>query len=700
MPLTFDKSKKGKKSLVLKENVPVMIQGITYSFFMTNEWDSLTNKLKKLFCRVPAENDFLEFPTVHINIPKKMSQLKASWAITLTTNGDFLYYYELDSNRLFSASLNDLRNKSFPVTRTLDVVFAEGTETLKKYVELGGDIEQRFEGCASFLLFAIALKRIDLIKTLIKLGANINAGDVNGTTPLMYTIIQNHLEVFTILLNEKNIDIEAKDCNGTTALIGAADFGDIEAAKLLIKFGAKVDIANLKGYTALMLATRRGHIDVARLLIKAGANINAVDQDGATAVKLAADCGYAEILRLFINAGVNINDKMHDGNGLLIDSVLSSNNKVTAILIEAGADIKNENPNVLSPLLMAVCINDLPIVKMLIKADARLNASETKTALDMIATMKYQTMLKFLLDNKFISDFDIQLAIANNIADESIDAANFLKKNTKSLFETDLTSFCSYCAINSVDEIEKSIQHLNSIDSFSFFDMTPLMCACYGEAVDVVKKLIESGADVNLANKEGKTALMYAASRGNLDMINLLTQSGANLTAKDKNGKPYQDYAGNVDKRSFKDMLNDKYNLRASKENDERQGSIPMERQPFIASFNWCLQRYFERYPKNKTSDIYNDAHISRKLFSQINTNRDPNYHPKIKENVLKLAAGFKLSQRETEYFLQSAGYYFDKNDISDKIIREFISNENWNIDDWDFAIYEKTGKTLFNNDE
>ena len=54
MSLKFDKTKKEGKDLVLEENVPVMVQEKTYVYFMTNDWSSLSKKLKAFGYKKPA----------------------------------------------------------------------------------------------------------------------------------------------------------------------------------------------------------------------------------------------------------------------------------------------------------------------------------------------------------------------------------------------------------------------------------------------------------------------------------------------------------------------------------------------------------------------------------------------------------------------------------------------------------------------
>lgn len=68
-----------------------------------------------------------------------------------------------------------------------------------------------------------------------------------------------------------------------------------------------------------------------------------------------------------------------------------------------------------------------------------------------------------------------------------------------------------------------------------------------------------------------------------------------------------------------------------------------------------------------KDSDVYNQVHIDRRLFSKIRS--DCHYHPS-KETVLLLGLSLQLSEEEIEKLLNSASYSLPKNNVYDLIIR------------------------------
>ena len=78
----------------------------------------------------------------------------------------------------------------------------------------------------------------------------------------------------------KGVNANAKDSEGTTALMFAAQKGYAEIVRILLNNGANVNLASRRfGLTALMLAAAHKQADSAGLLLAAGADVNAKNDD-------------------------------------------------------------------------------------------------------------------------------------------------------------------------------------------------------------------------------------------------------------------------------------------------------------------------------------------------------------------------------------------------------------------------------------
>ena len=112
---------------------------------------------------------------------------------------------------------------------------------------------------------------IEAIKQHIAAGTDVNSND--EWTPLHAAANKETAE----LLIAKGADINAKDDTGGTPLFWAALEGNEEVAELLIRQGADVNAAGPKGWTALHWAVAMAQKKSVELLIGEGADVNAKD---------------------------------------------------------------------------------------------------------------------------------------------------------------------------------------------------------------------------------------------------------------------------------------------------------------------------------------------------------------------------------------------------------------------------------------
>lgn len=95
----------------------------------------------------------------------------------------------------------------------------------------------------------------EMCKLLIDYGADYNAPDINGFTPLHVAAQEGHNTVIMLLCQQPSINIEARNRDGTTPYILASQDGRVEVIKILTKFGANPNHSTIQGWTPLHFAT-------------------------------------------------------------------------------------------------------------------------------------------------------------------------------------------------------------------------------------------------------------------------------------------------------------------------------------------------------------------------------------------------------------------------------------------------------------
>ncbi|UKZ53982.1 hypothetical protein TrVGV298_007786 [Trichoderma virens] len=156
------------------------------------------------------------------------------------------------------------------------------------------------DGHITDLLIATHYGHHAIVKVLVENGADIEAKDSMGRTPLSQAAENGH-EAIVKLLVEKGADIEAKDLFGQTPLSQAAENGHEAIVKLLVENGADIEAKDgVFGRTPLLWAIESGHEAIMQLLVEKGADIEVKDIMGRTPLLQAAENGHEAIVKLLV----------------------------------------------------------------------------------------------------------------------------------------------------------------------------------------------------------------------------------------------------------------------------------------------------------------------------------------------------------------------------------------------------------------
>lgn len=146
------------------------------------------------------------------------------------------------------------------------------------------------------LLFEAArLGRTDMVEPLIAAGADINAHDRRGFTPLILAAYSGHAATVEALIAAGADPCKPDATQGNTAQMGVAFKGEDAIAERLLKAGCDVNMRNKAGQTALMMAALFNRSRQVDLLLAAGADAMLTDASGRTASAVAAAQGSDEL---------------------------------------------------------------------------------------------------------------------------------------------------------------------------------------------------------------------------------------------------------------------------------------------------------------------------------------------------------------------------------------------------------------------
>jgi ankyrin repeat protein len=142
---------------------------------------------------------------------------------------------------------------------------------------------------------------------LINAGADVNAAQNDGSTPLLWAVYQVDEELVNALLR-REANPNALNNFGSSPLAEAAKLSNVNLVERLLKAGAKADSANKDGQTPLMLAAENGSLEIAKALVAKGAKVNATEHwTGQTALMWAAAQNHGDVAEFLISKGADVN---------------------------------------------------------------------------------------------------------------------------------------------------------------------------------------------------------------------------------------------------------------------------------------------------------------------------------------------------------------------------------------------------------
>ena len=175
------------------------------------------------------------------------------------------------------------------------------------------------------------------------------------------------------LLNQKT-DVNARDSDGSTALLWLAHWNNFDTADLLLRAGADANLANDFRMTPLSEACTNASAALVRLLLKSGANPNTAIATGETPLMTCAKTGNADAVRMLIEYGAAVNVKEPSQNQTaLMWAAAERHPDMVKALIESHADLQAHTKQGFTPLHFAARVGDLESVKLLLAAGVDVN---------------------------------------------------------------------------------------------------------------------------------------------------------------------------------------------------------------------------------------------------------------------------------------------------------------------------------------
>lgn len=139
-------------------------------------------------------------------------------------------------------------------------------------------------------LEAVRKKDGNVVQEMLSLPGTtiINTRDVTSGETALHIVVDRRDLTWISYLISKGANVNARNSRGTTPLQLAVRTGFPEGVALLVQEGARVDESDAAGETPLIAAVHRRDLELMRLLLKAGADPDRADSSGRSARDYAA----------------------------------------------------------------------------------------------------------------------------------------------------------------------------------------------------------------------------------------------------------------------------------------------------------------------------------------------------------------------------------------------------------------------------
>ena len=333
-------------------------------------------------------------------------------------------------------------------------------DVVQVLIDAGADIQKKNSQGHTPLILACNKGYLDIVKMLVQAGADLRVTDRIGDTCLITALRWEHTETvrYLVVLAQVDVDQVSGDRTCNTPLHKAVGRNRADMVQVLIDAGADIEKKDVQKYSPLLSGCESDANDAVKVLVRAGVDVGARDPDGRTCLMIASSCGFTRLVKSLLcmpEVGVDLVDAQHWT--ALHHAVASKDDAVVQMLIDAGADVEAKSELVCSPLMMACRAGEVHIVRMLLKAGARLHIQGN-----------------------------------GNIRFDA--AARYPK---------------SYAA-----KVQELIDSGARIEKWDDRGPSPLVCKCMGENRDIVNLLVGAGAELRVTEHIEELSQHFEAAAG------------------------------------------------------------------------------------------------------------------------------------------------------------------------------------------
>ncbi|CAG8359286.1 unnamed protein product [Penicillium salamii] len=369
----------------------------------------------------------------------------------------------------------------------------------------------------SALYRAAANGRLEMLRFLYSLGAELSLADRAGWTPIFAASRKGHFEVVKFL-HSQGADLNIPNNEGWTPIFAASLNGNLEMVQFLHAQGADLKISDTEGWTPIFAASFNEHLEMVQFLHAQGGDLNIPNNEDWTPILNASKKGRLEVVKFLHAHGANIH--MPGNNGCTPISIASRKGhlEIVKFLCTHGANVHTPNTDDWTPIFAASNRGHLDVVKLLLDNGAGVDVhtidNKHCTPLHAASGKGYLDIVKLL----YTYGSDIDINIPDDIGRTPVHTAAYA---------------------GHVEMVKFLCEKGANIRTFDHQHKTPLYSAAHWGHLEIVKYLYGHGADADIHTPTdiGRTPVYTACETGRIGIVKFLYEKGANLRTFDNQRK-------------------------------------------------------------------------------------------------------------------------------------------------------------------
>ena len=405
------------------------------------------------------------------------------------------------------------------------------------------DLDLQSASGESAILAATKNGNRDMIKLLKDNGANLNAFDTEGITPLIYAVSKNDKALFDYLLS-MGADINFLGIGKKTPLLYAAESKNYDFAKYILDKGGNpnIHVRDLPSALQMVVSNENASPDIVDYLLAKHAALTDPAIPLGNVIGRSIHKGNAPAIAKLLAAGAKVSDLEDKENNGLLQALDVGDADIAILMINNGADMNKVNTDGYTPLALAAKKKMNLVFDTLVKRGVDVNQSSMNsrlTPLEIVMTNDDPQMLETMFDYGLKADPNVLMLHATNNKENNVIQV-LLKHGANANTSNNIGQAAIVTAVSKGDTaaaealVDQGSASINVQDIAN--GLTPLSMAISKGNLELAQYFIDKGADPNIPDNNGYTALAYAAATGQVELAKSLIAHNANIKAVDNSG--------------------------------------------------------------------------------------------------------------------------------------------------------------------